>query len=378
MGVIDPRVRCGRPPRLQMTLPESAPNSAPHPAQQRAARPGIHSILAGRAFDLALRLGGLTLAIVIVAIVFQALEPSYLSLNVTVSTLRSMSSIAIMALGLTLVIVVGEIDLSFAATYGLAANLLAAGWLLHGWGLFPALLVALAACVAVGAVNGLLVASVKVPAFIVTLGTYNLIYGLSLYFGKGQTMSPAYPPSGHQVSSSQLSFFTDLTKKLGSAGFSLEILWMIVIACVVGFLLHRSIFGFRLIAIGGNAEAARLARLPVRKYKLLAFVICALLAGIAGILDFSFSGSVAPSAGLENTFPVFAAVIIGGASLAGGRGTVVGTMGGALLLAALATGLSLVASGPFAQQVFLGGVTIGAVLLDIWSRKALDRRAAVA
>ncbi len=336
----------------------------------------LSSALAGRAFDLVLRLGGLTLAIVVVAVVFQLLEPSYLSTEVVISTLRSMSSLAIMALGLTLVIIVGEIDLSFAATFGLAANLLGACWILHGWALAPALLVVLLACVIVGAVNGLLIAFVKVPSFIVTLGSYNLIYGLSLYFGKSQTMSPAYPPNGHHVGSGELSFFTDLTKKIGSSGFSIEILWMVAIAIVFGFLLHRTIFGFRLMAIGGNPEAARLARLPVRRYKVLAFVLAAVLAGIAGILDFSFSGSVAPNAGLENTFPVFAAVIIGGASLSGGRGTVIGTMGGALLLAALSTGLALVASGPFAQQMFLGGVTIGAVLLDIWSRKAVAARAA--
>jgi len=334
------------------------------------------ALAGGRAFDLLLRLGGLTFAIFLVAVVFQSLESSFLSVDVMISTLRSMSPLAIMALGLLLVIVVGEIDLSFAATFGLSANVLAACWVLTGWSLYPSLLVALGACVLVGAINGLLVAWAKVPAFIVTLGTYNLIYGFSIHFGEGQTISPSYPPAGKEVSGSELSFFTDLTKKIGDAGFSLEILWMVAIALVVGFVLHRTIFGFRLTAIGGNPEAARLARLPVRFYKFLAFVLCALLAGIAGILDFSFGGSVAPSTGLEFTFPVFAAVIIGGASLAGGRGTMIGTIGGALLLAALSTGLSLVSSGPFAQQVFLGGVTVGAVLLDIWSRKALDRRAA--
>jgi ribose/xylose/arabinose/galactoside ABC-type transport system permease subunit len=337
---------------------------------------GGRQLLAGRAFDLLLRLGGLFFAIFIVAIVFQTLESSYLSVDVMLSTLRSMSPLAIMSLGLLLVIVVGEIDLSFAATFGLTANMLAAVWILGGTSLFPALLIALLVAALVGAINGALVAFAKVPAFIVTLGTYNLIYGFSIYFGEGQTMSPSYPPAGAEVSASEVTFFTDLTKKIGSAGFSLEILWMVALAIAVGFLLHRTIFGFRLMAIGGNAEAARLARLPVRKYKFLAFVLCGLLAGIAGILDFSFSGSVAPNTGLEFTFPVFAAVIIGGASLAGGRGNVIGTLGGALLLAALSTGLSLVSSGPFAQQVFLGGVTVGAVVLDIWSRKALDRRAA--
>jgi ribose/xylose/arabinose/galactoside ABC-type transport system permease subunit len=360
-----------------LSAADTNPVAQPEPATPDGA-PTRRSLLAGRAFDFALRLGGLTFAIAIVAIVFQSLQSSFLSIDVIVSTLRGMSSIAIMGLGLTLVIVVGEIDLSFAAIYGLAANVLAACWVLHGWSLYTSLLVALLVCLAAGAINGLLVAFVRVPAFIVTLGTYNLIYGFSLYIGKSQTISPAYPASGKHVPSSQLDFFTGLTKKIGSAGFSIEVLWMVGIALVIGFVLHRTIFGFRLFAIGGNAEAARLARLPVRRNKVIAFMIGALLAGVAGVLDFSFSGSVSPTAGLEQTFPVFAAVIIGGASLAGGRGTVFGTMGGALLLAALATGLSLVSSGPFVQQMFLGGVTIGAVLLDIWSRKALERRAAMA
>jgi ribose/xylose/arabinose/galactoside ABC-type transport system permease subunit len=130
------------------------------------------------------------------------------------------------------------------------------------------------------------------------------------------------------------------------------------------------------MAIGGNPVAATLARLPVVKYKILAFALSGVLAAIAGILDFSFIQTVQPNSGLSFTFPVFAAVIIGGASLTGGKGTVIGTMCGALLLAELQQGLALLSPGPHVQQLFLGAVTIGAVALDLGLTKLRTRRAA--
>ncbi len=330
--------------------------------------------LVGRAtLELGLRLGGLFIAILIVGAVFTLLEPNFLTVDVIVSILRSMSSIAIIGLGLTLVIVVGEIDLSFGATYGVAANVLAVLWILHGVSVYLAILLALGAGIAVGIFNGMLVTLLKIPSFIVTLGTYNLLYGVSLYISKSSTYNPAYPPPDAEIPKGELDFFTGLSTQSLPRGISAEVLWLVGLAVVIGFLLHRSLFGFRLTAIGGNPLAATLARLPVRRYKILAFVLCGLLAAAAGILDFAFIGSVQPDAGLAFTFPVFAAVIIGGASLAGGRGTVVGTLAGSLLLATLSTGLALTAAGPFAQQVFLGAVTIGAVALDLYTTKVATR-----
>jgi len=168
------------------------------------------------------------------------------------------------------------------------------------------------------------------------------------------------------VDEGQLAFFVGLTQSVGAYRMSIQVFWMLLIALIVAFLLHRSLFGFRLKAIGGNPAAAQLARLPVRKYKILAFILCGMLAAIAGILDFSFIQTTQPDIGLSQTFPVFAAVIIGGASLSGGKGTVIGTLGGALLLAELQLGLALLSPGPHVQQIFLGAVTIGAVALDLY------------
>jgi len=338
------------------------------------ARPGGSAANAG--IDLALRMGGLLAAIIVVAIVFIIINPNVANLNMGASVLRSMSSVAIMALGLTLVIVVGEIDLSFGATYGLAINALAVMWIFGGIPIYAAIPLAILIGAAVGLFNGLLVTRLNIPSFIVTLGSYNLLYGISLWVSNTATYNPVYPPPGMTIPQEQLDFFVGLTQSVGAFRLSLEVVWMIVIAVIVAFLLHRSLFGFRLMAIGGNPRAAELARLPVRRYKILAFVLCGTLAAIAGVLDFSFIQTSQPNTGLSYTFPVFAAVIIGGASLSGGKGTVIGTLGGALLLAELQLGLSILSPGPHVQQIFLGAVTIGAVALDLALTHVRKKRAA--
>jgi ribose/xylose/arabinose/galactoside ABC-type transport system permease subunit len=332
---------------------------------------------AGKAtLDAALRLGGLFAAVIAVALVFIFINPNFANPNLAVSVLRAMSSVAIMAMGLTLVIVVGEIDLSFGAMYGLAANTLAVVWIVMGVSVYLAIPIAIGVGILVGLFNGFLVTRFKIPSFIVTLGSYNLLYGLSLWISNTGTFNPNYPPPGGTVDQGELDFFIGLTQNIGRYSLSIEIFWMLGLAVVVGFLLHRSLFGFRLMAIGGNPEAGKLARLPVNRYKILAFILCSILASIAGILDFSFIQTSQPDIGLSQTFPVFAAVIIGGASLAGGKGTIIGTLGGALLLAELQIGLALLSPGPHVQQIFLGGVTIGAVALDLFLTKLRKSRAA--
>jgi len=332
---------------------------------------------AGQAtFDLLLRMGGLFFAIVLVASALFIVKPNSFNVDVGISVLRAMSSVAVMSLGLTLVIVVGEIDLSFGAMYGLGANSLAVLWIVLGIPVYAAIPLAILVGALVGLANGALVTFMRIPSFIVTLGSYNLLYGVSLWITKTSTFNPVYPPPGMEIPDDQLNFFTALTASFGSHPISLEVVWMLGVALVIGFLLHRTLFGFRLMAIGGNPGAAQLARLPVVRYKIIAFVICGALSALAGILDFSFIQTAQPNIGLSYTFPVFAAVIIGGASLSGGKGTVIGALFGSLLLAELQQGLALLTPGPHVQQLFLGFVTIGAVALDLLLTNIRKRRAA--
>ncbi|MEO5965504.1 MAG: ABC transporter permease [Candidatus Limnocylindrales bacterium] len=322
--------------------------------------------VSSRAREVGLRVGGIVIAIALVVIVFTLISKpnTFLTLTNALGIMRSMSTIAIVALGLTLVIVVGEIDLSFGYMYGLASILIGVAWIIWGWPIWAAILFAFAAAGALGAVNATLVTILKIPSFIVTLGTGQLVFGTTLLVSNTATLNPSYPPPGSVVPQGQIDWFFSLSNQPLPFGIPMQAIWMTGVAIVIGFILQRSLFGFRLKAIGGNPAAAELARLPITKYKVAAFMLCSMLAALAAMLDFAFIGSVQPNAGVSLTFPVFAAVIIGGASLAGGRGTAIGTLSGALLLALIANGLALNSAGTYLSNFVSGAVTIAAVVLD--------------
>ncbi len=311
------------------------------------------------------RFGGVTLAVLIVGTYFSVRTSGQLLIGSNLETIvRGLSTIAIMGFGLTAVIIAAEIDLSFAAVYGLSTNIVAVLWLTHGWSVYLAILVAVVAAIVVGLFNAFFTAVVKIPSFIATLGSSTLVFGLTLWVGQTQNLSYQYPPTGAKVSKGDVNFFTHLGSAGLPGGFPEQGLWTAGLLLLFWFLFSRTLFGFRLKAIGGSRAAAEVVRLPVKKYVFLAFVLCALTACVAGLLDFSFVGTASPQDGQAYLFPVFAAVIIGGASLAGGKGGAIGTVTGALLLAVLNNGFALIAAGPFAQQIFLGTVTVGAVVID--------------
>jgi ribose/xylose/arabinose/galactoside ABC-type transport system permease subunit len=317
------------------------------PSDAAASAPRKNGSMVGRALlGRAARVGGLVLAIALVMAYF-AIESDglFLKTNNLLGMLRYMSTVAIIGLGLTTVLIVGEIDLSFPNVFGLSAMMSAVAWIEWGWPLWAAV--------------------VKIPSFVATLGSSTLILGFTLYVSKSNRYDPRNPPPGKpDVPDGELGFFRGLANPDLPLDLPMQVVWMAGIAIVFWVALHRSLFGFRLRAIGGNQNAARLAKLPVVRYKWVAFLIVATAAATAALLDFSYVASVAPDSGLQLLFPTFAAVIIGGASLQGGHGTVLGTLLGALLLAVIANGLAVIAAGAFAQQILLGVVTIGAVVLD--------------
>jgi ribose/xylose/arabinose/galactoside ABC-type transport system permease subunit len=320
------------------------------------------------------RVSGLWVTIGCVMIVFYLFNSAFLSGANLLDLVRATSTLAIVALGQTLVIVSGELDLSIGSTYALASTVLAVVWITYEANIWTAIVVALFAGVCVGLVNAFLTVVAKIPSFIVTLGMLSLVAGLTQRIGGSKFFTPAFvePP----IPQSQVSIF----EKIGASspfGIPAQVIWLIFAAVIFGLLLHRSLFGFRLLAIGGNPAAARVARLPVGRYRTVTFVLCATTAALAGIIDFSFIGATqATVSGSSLTFPVFAAVIIGGASLSGGSGTIIGTLSGALLLGVLSNGLALNGVGGGYQLIFTGAITIAAVGLDRWQgslRSAVGR-----
>jgi ribose/xylose/arabinose/galactoside ABC-type transport system permease subunit len=330
-----------------------------------AVEPGIAGVRLRWARSTFARLGGVTLAVLLVGAYFSVrTSGELLTLSNLFGILRGLSSIAIMGFGLTTVIVAGEIDLSFAAVYGLSTNIVAVLWISDGMSIYLAILIAFLAAIAVGLFNAFFTVVVKIPSFIATLGSSTLIFGFTLLVGGTQNLSYQYPPNPNAVSKGSISFFQNLGAASLPHQFPEQGLWTIGLLIVFGFLLNRTLFGFRLKAIGGSRSAAEVVRLPVKRYIFIAFVISAVMGCLAGLLDFSFVGSAGPDDGQTFLFPVFAAVIIGGTHLAGGKGSMGGTLTGALLLAVLTNGFALIAAGPFASEILLGSVTIGAVVID--------------
>ncbi len=325
------------------------------------------------------RVAGLLAAVVIAGFVFAVWSDwLFLKTGNLVVMIRLMGVLGIIGLGLLVVLLVGEIDLSFSALAVLSAIVMGKMWVELGYHIAIGILVAFAVAIGVGLFNAFFVNVVKVPSFIVTLGSNTLVFGFTLLISRNTPiLAQKLPPDpeewqvrgGDYVDAAEYTFFRALASNYALPGrFPLQVVWLAGFAIVFGILLSRGVFGFRMKAIGGNEQAAVLAKLPVRRYKTLAFVISACMAAMGGLLDFSFISQVQPNQGGIYLFPVFTAVIIGGASLSGGRGTVSGTLLGALLLAVISNGLALNATGAFVQQMWLGTVTIAAVVLDQWAR----------
>ena len=311
------------------------------------------------------RAGGLLGAIVIVVIVFAVLSRGlFLISDNLLGLLRYMGSLAIVGFGLSVVLIIGEIDLSFGAVYGLSSMLTGVAWVVWGWPLWAAIILSFLMAILVGMFNAFVTVKVKLPSFIATLGSSTLVYGLTLWVSKSKTYSPMSPPDGRKIPAKELSFFTSLSNHPLPFGIPIQFVWALGVAGIFYYLISKSLFGFHLKAIGGNQVAAEFAKIRVGRLKMWAFIICALAAALSAILDFAYVSSVQVDNGSGLLFPTFAAVVIGGASLAGGRGTVLGTFLGCLLLAILANGLAVLGSGAALQQIFIGAVTIGAVALD--------------
>lgn len=328
-----------------------------------------------------LRTYGLVLAIVLVSVFFYLQNPAFAKPENILLLLRAMASLAMIAFAQLLVIITGELDLSVGSIYGLTAVMLAVLWL--GAGIWPvplpfvvALVLALSVALLAGAVNAFFTAVVGIPAFIATLGMLSIAQGLELLISRSTTFNAQYnipPPDGGELGVFRFLGYTTLP-----GGIPIQVVWLGIAFVAFWIIRHRTLFGFRLLAIGGNADAARVTKLPITRYKFVVFMLCAFMAGLAGILDFSFVGAVGPNSGQTLTFPVFAAVVIGGASLSGGRGTVFGALMGAVLLAVLRNGLAIMGVSAFAQLIVVGVVTIGAVTLDVVSQRAAARSARTA
>lgn len=347
------------------TTPRTAP-TAPVPATRR----GVGEFLLDqRAF----------VALIVLVIVFSFLSDAFLTPTNMITMTKHVAYNAILALGMLLVIVSGGIDLSIGSIVGLSG--VVAGVLLDGLGLtlfdvtaYPAVwvvvLVSLAVGALVGALNGLLVTRFNVAPFIATLGMLYIARGAALLISNGST----FPRLQGDPELGNTGFgFLGQARPLGIP----TAIWvMIAFAIAVAVLVTRTPFGRWLYATGGNERAAQLAGVPVRRVKMRVYIISGICAAMAGLIIASELTSAAPQTGTTFELNAIAAVVIGGASLSGGRGTVKGALIGAFVIGFLSDGLVLVGVSSFWQTVIKGLVIVLAVMLDQGQQRLTNARAA--
>ncbi|KMS68769.1 transporter [Streptomyces viridochromogenes] len=299
--------------------------------------------------------GALT-ALIVLVIAMSALSGDFMTTDNLLNVGVQAAVTAILAFGVTFVIVSAGIDLSVGSVAALSATVLAWSATSQGIPVVLAVVLAIATGIACGVVNGILISYGKLPPFIATLAMLSVARGLSLVISQGSPI--ALPDS-----------VSHLGDTLGG-WLPVPVLVMVGMGLITAFVLGRTYIGRSMYAIGGNEEAARLSGLRVKKQKLAIYAFSGLFAAAAGIVLAARLSSAQPQAAQGYELDAIAAVVIGGASLAGGTGKASGTLIGALILAVLRNGLNLLSVSAFWQQVVIGVVIALAVLLDTVRRKA--------
>jgi ribose transport system permease protein len=285
--------------------------------------------------------------------------PNFLKTDNLRNITNQIAIIAILAVGMTLVVIAGGIDLSVGSMIAFAAVL--AALLIRDWaggteattvGLVACAAMALAGCAGLGLINGLIVTRLRVPPFIATLGMLLAASGLAQSLSNHQTISEM-PPSAMW-----------LGRGADLLGVPNAVVLMLLLYAAAHVVMTRTTLGRYIYAVGGNAEAARLSGVPVPRVVLLVYIICAVLAGLGGIVMTSQFQGAMPTYGDKYEMYVVAAVVVGGTSIAGGEGTVLGTLIGALIIAVIQNGMNLMGLESAMQLVVLGVVIVGAVALD--------------
>lgn len=293
---------------------------------------------------------GILLVLVALLLLMSAIAPNFNRVDNLLNIARAISVNAILAAGLTFVILTGGIDLSVGSTIAVS-GVVAVIAAIAGWPAPVAILAGVAVGAACGLANGVLIAYLALAPFIVTLGTMTFLRGL------GYTIT-----AGQPIVSSDLNF-----RDVGNgylSGVPVPVLIMIAVYVAAWFVLERTRYGRHVYAVGGNPQAARLAGVRVGRIITSVYVIAGACAGLAGVIFAARVISAQPTAGTGYELDAIAAVVLGGTSLAGGRGRIVGTLIGAVILGVLSTGLILLNVPFFTQLLIKGVVIILAVAID--------------
>jgi simple sugar transport system permease protein len=296
--------------------------------------------------------------------VFAAINPAFLSpLNIS-NTLTFTVELGLIALAMTLLMTAGEFDLSVGSLFGFAPVVM---WTLYNAGLtslFVGFVVALLIAAAIGLFNGLFVTRLRIPSFLVTLGMLLVVRGVALFVTDGFPQR-TWSAGGHWLADVLVGDF-----HVGPFRVYASLFWFIAAAIILSYVLTRSKFGNWIQAAGGNAVAARARGVNVNGVKVWLFVLSAIMSAFAGIISSIRTSAANPNSGTGYELEVIAMVVIGGTALTGGRGTILGTVLGILILRVMRNGIVLVGVPGLAYNIFIGAIILGMMALHSW----LERR----
>jgi ribose transport system permease protein len=293
------------------------------------------------------------LAAVLACLTLSVLTTTFATPQNLFNVTRNFAFVAIIALGMTVVIISGGIDLSVGSTLCISAMVLAI-IMNAGFGLATGIAGALAAALIVGAINGYLIAYIRIPPFVVTLGMLSLARSIAMVLSNNRMIYQFGPDE-------KALFWLGGGSTLGIAH---PVIALALLAVITGLALKWTRWGTRIFAIGSNQHAAVLTGIPVRRLKVSVYMFSSLMAGIAGILEAGWLGGVTTNLGQSMELSVIAATVIGGANLMGGAGTIFGAVVGAALIEVIRNSLTLLGISSFWQGAFVGSFIVLAVAFD--------------
>lgn len=305
-----------------------------------------------RAFRLPDEIGVIT-ALVVMMVVIGVARPRFLNPINLFSLLGNTTFLGMLALGMVFLLAIREIDLSVGWMFNFSA-VFAALLMVAGVNPWAAAFAGVLFGAALGFVNGILVVGLRLPAVIVTLGTYSMWQGLSLVANQGRAIVPTDTTS---------SYFSIIPTKLFGI-LPVAALVFVVLAVAMHFVLHRTRFGYRVQAVGSNPEAAKYAGIPTGLVRLQTLVMMGALCGLSGVMYVGFRGAIDPQEGSDFVLVVIAAVIIGGTPLSGGHGTIIGAVVGMMIIQVIASGLIFFGIDATWSTFVTGAVIVLAVALD--------------
>lgn len=300
----------------------------------------------------------------ILLIVFYVINPTFLSTLNIGNVLAFAPELGIIALAMTLLLTAGEIDLSVGSVFGFSAVIM---WTLFNSGVASleiAFVLAMALSLVIGFCSGFMVTRMKIPSFLVTLGMLLVVRGSALYITDG------FPQRTWDASGSWLAELLVGDFYIGELRVWASLLWFILLAVIIGYVLTQTKRGNWILASGGNANSARARGVRVNATKISLFMLTAALAAFAGIISSIRTSAANPNSGTGYELEVIAMVVIGGTSMAGGRGTIIGTVLGVFILRIMRNGIILIGVPGLAYNIFVGAIILGMMALHSW----LERR----